>query len=177
MLVLLQFSSNLASLTRTRTSTRPLPVTFSTRATARVLCSALCFSSWLADFWVRGTDVKWVVRILSGRCVSAFELVNTYYVQSIQKPSRSLKTTMPCMWTRIAHCVLSCTLASFVLLLLRVCDIRIESRIALPSTLIVRCTLAVFRRLCVDAVLVLRIFSGKSEGKRLRELAVSGYFE
>lgn len=84
---------------------------------------------------------------------------------------------MPYVWTRVAHFVLSCALASFVLLLLRICDIRIESRIVLPSTLIVRCTLAVFRRLCIDAVLVLRVFSWESEGKRLRELAVSGYCE
>lgn len=81
---------------------------------------------------------------------------------------------MPYARSRFAHCALSCALASFVLLMLWVCDIRIEGRILLPGTLIVRCTLAVFRRLGIDAVLVLRIFSWQSEGKRLRELAVSG---
>lgn len=81
------------------------------------------------------------------------------------------------MWTKFAHCAPSCAFASFVLLFLRVCDIRVESRILLPSTLIVRRTLAVLRRLGVDAVLVLRIFPGQSEGKRLRELAVSWYAE
>lgn len=131
--VLLHFSSDLASLARTRASTGSLPIALGVRAAARILCSALCFSSLFAYFWIRGTDVKRIVRI----------------------------------------CALPRALPSFILLFLRVCDIRIKSGILLLSTRVVRSTLAVLGRLGIDAILILRIFPWQSEAKRLRELTVS----
>ena len=64
-------SSDFTSFARTRASTGPLPVALSIRAAARILCSALCSSSLLADFWVRGTDIKRVVRVLRKQSVSS----------------------------------------------------------------------------------------------------------
>ena len=63
--------------------------------------------------------------------------------------------TMLYIWTRSAHGAASCALASFVFLMLGICNIRIESRITLPSTLIVRRALTILGRLGIDAVLVL----------------------
>ena len=153
--VLLHSSSDLAPLARTAASTRPLPTALSARAAARGLCSAFCFASLLAHFWVCGANLKRIVRILRKNTL-VFESMPS--MRKSQVLLKSLKTITSYLWTGFAHCALSCTLTSLVLLFLRVCNIWVKSRFPLPCTLIIRCALTILRRLCVYTVLVLGIF-------------------
>ena len=79
----------------------------------------------------------------------------TCSVPCARQLSNGVEMTMLYIWKRSAHGAAARALASFVFLILGICDIWIESRITLPSTLIVRPALTVFGRLGVDAVLVL----------------------
>ena len=166
-LLLLHSSSDLAPLVRTGAPTRPLSVALTIRAAARALCSALCPSSLLAYFRVGWADIERVVCTLRRYCISTRPRKHV--------ECESLKTTTSYMWARSAHCAFSCALASFVHLLLRVCNIGIESGFLLPCTLIVRCTLTILGRLRVDAVLILRILPRQGGGKGLGKLALSWY--
>ena len=167
--VLLHSSSDLAPLARTAASTRPLPVGLSTRAAARGLRSAFCFASLLAYFRVCGADLKRIVRILQKNALVYASMTSRRESQSLLE---SLEAIISYLWAGFAHCALSCTLTSLVLLFLGVCNMWVKSRFPLPCTLIIRCALTILRRLCVDTVLVLGIFPRQSERNGLRELAV-----
>ncbi len=71
----------------------------------------------------------------------------------------------------IAHRAFSSSLPSLVLFVLRVGDLRIESRVLLPCSFIICTTLAIFCSFSVYAIFVLRIFPGIRKTKWLRELA------
>lgn len=64
-------------------------------------------------------------------------------------------------------CIYPTILPCDILRFLRVSDIGIERRVFLSGTLIVRGAFAVFGGLCVDAILVLRVFSWIGERARI----------
>ena len=149
---LLKTLSNFLPFGGTASSTRSLPIACVSRAATGTLCTALCGTSLLANFWVCGTNFERIGLVLSNVLgISKTNMWLRYFEEMTLIIGRTIKLLT--MNAYPAH------LTSFVLLRLWFGQFRVERCVLSSCSLVIGSAFAILRRFGVHTFSILRVFS------------------